>query len=629
MDLQQIAISAGRNQAASGNTTPADIITFIESQWGLNIKLFPVQRVILKAHYGIALDDDPTDTSRLIKISDWRRQHWRTLTEAEYLRYLNDEKRCNIREVIPGKQRRELILSIGRRSGKTFICACIAAYEIYRLLLKGCPQEYYGLPKTNNIGIISVATDKEQAGLLYTEASGHFSNCPFFKPHTANNTQTYARFQTPHDIQKYGRYMDDPTAKASIKMSFKSCVSKGVRGSGNLVVILDELAHFNDSGESDAKKIYSAAKPSLAAFSPKDPKDSRIPIGDVEGRMISISSPLGRQGHFYNLFQVAMKGGGAASNMLAIQAPTWEVNPTIEATFLESEYALDPVVFFTEYGAQFLDATTGWIEKHEDLYACIDPTARPKNKGLGKMPHFMGVDIALVGDYCAVAIGHIEAGGRIVLDLMERIRAGEGAHKDKERLDFDEVADWVTAYTKRFYIAKGIFDQWAGLPFEQALNKRGLQQFEKRQFTKPLKSEVFHNFKNMMYDQRLVLYDWPRQDGDEGTTTHCDYIQELTSLQATYQSDYITVVSAPNVRDAHDDYSDALVRMVWMASQELSNRKYIAAPAGKAAVMPQPIVRQMVQAQRKALFQSRWGGSSPDRQRSRISRGMVSAGRSH
>lgn len=62
-----------------------------------------------------------------------------------------------------------MILSIGRRSGKTTISACIAAYETYKLISKGDPQGYYGLPHSNNIQIISVATDKDQAGLLYRQ----------------------------------------------------------------------------------------------------------------------------------------------------------------------------------------------------------------------------------------------------------------------------------------------------------------------------------------------------------------------------------------------------------------------------------------------------------------------------
>ena len=161
------------------------------------------------------------------------------MTEAEYLRMLHEEGRCNISEVVPGEERREMILSIGRRSGKTTISACIAAYETYKLISKGDPQNYYGLPSGNNIQIISVATDKDQAGLLYQEVSGHYRNCAFFSPYTANNTMSYARFQTPADIDKYGSYEDDPTAKATLKITFRSCVAKGLRGAGCLLYTSD------------------------------------------------------------------------------------------------------------------------------------------------------------------------------------------------------------------------------------------------------------------------------------------------------------------------------------------------------------------------------------------------------
>ena len=158
------------------------------------------------------------------------------------------------------------------------------------------------------------------------------------------------------------------------------------------------------------------------------------------------------------------------------------------------------------------------------------------------------------------------------------------------------------------------------------MNKRGLSQLEKVNFTKPLTSEVFHNFKNMMYDQKVVLYDWPREENSGGETTqHCDYIAELLTLQATYHSEYVTTVKAPNVRDAHDDLSDALVRMVHLASQELGNRKYISgvsttAPQAQALKLSQ---HRLATAQRQALRQSRFGGSSPDRQRSRLNRGQA------
>ncbi len=568
MGLSSIASNVGRTKKV--NSEVADIITFIESDWGLQMRLFPVQKVILKAHYGLPLEDKvPT-----INLSDWRRESFIKMTEKEYLQYLYDNGRCNIATVEPGKERREMILSIGRRSGKTTISACIAAYETYKLISKGDPQAYYGLPHSNNIQIISVATDKDQAGLLYQEVSGHYRNCSFFSPYTANNTQSYARFQTPKDIERTGSYIDDPTAKATLKITFRSCVAKGLRGAGNLVVILDEVAHFTDKGQSGAEAVYNAVTPSTSAFSQKDENDSRIPIGPVEGRIISISSPLGRQGQFYKLFSIAMQGGRASENMLAIQAPTWEVNPTVPASEFEKHYIKDATVFFTEYGGEFTDRTRGWIEDPRDLMACVDPNLKPRTQGRARQPHFLGLDLGLVGDGTAVAIGHIESKdgeNKIVLDYVDQIKAGEGEYAHLDRLEFDDVAEWVHSLTKKYYITEGLFDQWAGIPFEQALQKKGLKQLKSEHFTKNKTSEIFKNFKDMMWDKKLVLFDHPIPEGQE----HCEYITELMELQATKHSKYIVTVEAPNMKGKHDDRSDALVRMIWLASQNLSNSSYI------------------------------------------------------
>lgn len=571
MSLGNIAMASSRAVASNVSKEPVGPLEFIEAPWGLNMKLYPVQRVIIKAHYGIALDDTVRFT-----VTDWRRENARQMTEKEYLEYLYSEGRSNIKEVIPGKQRRRMVLSLGRRSGKTSVSACIFGYETYKLILKDDPQKYYGLPSTNNIQLIAVATDKDQAGLLYQEASGHFRNCQFFAPYTANNTQSYARFQTPRDRERYGAYADDPSAKATIKVTFRSCVAKGLRGAGNIVIVLDEVAHFTDEGQSSADAVYDAVAPSAAAYSPKSPDDKTKAIGEVESRIILISSPLGKQGLFYKLFQQGMSGGRAAEDMLCIQAPTWEVNPSVEASFMESQYLRDPAVFDVEFGGSFSDRSKGWLDRPDDLLACVNKAAKPQIRGIPKVPHFLGLDLGLVGDGTAIAIGHMDQNGKIILDLVDQMKAGEKKYANKERLEFDDVADWVLDLSKRFYIAEGMFDQWAGIPFEQALIKRGLSQMKAEQMTPVLTSQMFQNFKDMMWDKRMELYDHPDPEtGDE----HCSYIRELCSLQAEYKSKFVTLVSAPNIQGKHDDQSDALVRMIWLASKRLSKQNYFAKPS--------------------------------------------------
>jgi len=263
-----------------------------------------------------------------------------------------------------------------------------------------------------------------------------------------------------------------------------------------------------------------------------------------------------------------MRGGAAAENLLCVQAPTWEVNPTVPASEFEKHYLKNAAVFFTEYGGEFTDRTRGWIEKDEDLFSCIDVTLKAMDRGLSRRPHFIGIDLGLVGDGTAIAVGHLD-GDDLVVDLVTQIKAGEGKYKDKERLDFDDVADWILDLSKRFYITHGMFDQWAGIPFEQALQKRGLSQMKSELLTKPLTSQIFQNFKDMMWDKRLRLYD----NQNPSVNGHASYLNELLELQSTVHSKNIITVEAPQTEGKHDDMSDALVRMVWVASNHISKQK--------------------------------------------------------
>lgn len=587
MNLSDIAASVGRSKPSSSSLDIVDPITFIEAPWGLNLKLFPVQRVIIKAHYGMALDDNkykfpldipvPEDHPNYdpelvdedgfyidrVVVTDFQRGNPKFMTEAGYLRFLHSEGRCNIGKVIPGKERREMVLSIGRRSGKTLITSCIVAYETYKLLLKGNPQKYYGSSQSNVIQLISVATDRDQAGLLYREASGHFQKCEYFKTYAANSTQSFATFQTPFDIENYGRYSDNPKARYSINVTFRSCVAKGLRGGANIFVALDEAAHFGEKGQASADEVYQAVEPSTRTFSPKDPNNNTRPTGENEGRIVMISSPLGKQGLFYKQFTLGFGNNQAADNLLCVQAPTWEVNPTVPAETFVASYLKDPNVFFTEYGAVFSDRTRGWVENEKDLLDCVNPDLRPKYRAPALEPHFMGIDVALAGDYSAVAIGHLAPDGKIVLDLVERIKAGEGEFEDYDRLEFDDVADWLLDFTKRFYIVSGIFDQWLGIPMEQALKKRGITSLESLYHSRQVSSNIYQNFKSLMLDRKIELYDWPLPSASE----HSAHISELLELEQEVISKYIVKVEAPGMEGKHDDMSDAIARMVWVASQ--------------------------------------------------------------
>lgn len=612
MSLAEIALSAGRRSAEdrAKDNKVVDIITFIEADWGLSFSLYPVQKFILKVYYGLPLEKYiPT-----IKMADnWRKENERLVTEFEYLGLLFEDGRINIdpddydRDHL-GREKQEIVLSIGRRSGKTLISSFIVAYETYRLISKGDPHKYYGISKSANIQMISVATDKDQAGLLYQEVSGFYNNCDFYTQYMANNTLSYARFQTPRDIEKFGSYRENDKARASIKITFRSCIAKGLRGSGNIVVVLDEVAHFTDKGQSSADSVWDAVRPSISAFSPKNPKDKTKPIGPVESKMVLISSPLGKDGLFYDRFQVGFRGGDdlAARNMLCVEAPTWEVNPTVPPEEYETNYQTKPNVFFAEYGAKFSDRTAGWIQTEQDLLNCLSETLTRKMSGPTLLPHFLGLDLAQSGDASAAAIGHIE-NGKVVTDYVGQIKAGVGKYEGLTRLPFEAIVDWVWELSRRFFFEEGLFDQWYGIVFEQLLHKKGLIQLKMKNLTKAQNSEMARTFKVLMFSKRLVLYD-PRGETDGVKYT---YIEELLSLQAEKHSKYIITVEAPNDPEKHDDRSDALLRMVWLASQYLGNQKYTVGSSTVSHVTgrPGPSHQNIVRSRLKALR----GGSNPAR----------------
>lgn len=570
-----------------------NILDYIESEWGLGMTLFPVQRFLVKLYYHLPLDTKKKD----IEVTDMLKTHVRyTFTEAEYLKFLFLEGRCNIGE--QDHERRELILAIGRRAGKTTLSGIFASYEVYRLLNLHHPQGYYGLPPGNRIQIISVATDKDQAGLLFNEVTGHLARCEYFKPYIASNTLSDIKFRTPHDIDKFGvvaRFQDGKfqslNGKATLRVTFKSCVAKGLRGSGNVVIILDEMAHFQVEGQSSAKEIYEAIYPSTAAFSPKDPNNPLKPIGRVESRVICISSPLNKTGKFYDLFFTAMKGGDGAYNKLAIQAPTWEVNPTIEPEHYREKYSEDPRSFATEYGAQFSDRVRGWIEREQDLMACVDPLRRPMSVGATRYPHQMGFDVGIMKDGTAAVIT-CQDGDRVVLVYHEYWVPGKpwtetnphlGGNypcdyarrlQDVDRLDFDEIADWLMGLTKRFYITDALYDRWQGMAMEQTFQKKGYTQFRAEFFTRDVTSKMYQQVKSLMLNEKLVLYDYPLPPPGS-QSKHSPLISELLTLQAEQFSRNVTVVSAPEQVGYHDDMSDAFVRSVFLTAESMANTKHV------------------------------------------------------
>lgn len=591
-----------------------DIIEFVESPFGLGFSkdicgmaLFPVQKFILKSFYNLPLDS----TVRNVKVpKSWRYaqsakpEHYYEFTEVEYMEYLYNEGRCNLKE--QDHERHELVLPIGRRSGKSTISSMVAAYEIYKLLRKGNPQRYYGVPDGAEISIATIATTRDQSQILYNAVRNNFQNCSFFDPYMSRDTQSYVKFQTPHDLDTTG-HVDDG-GRDSLQIKFFSSVSSGIRGLANIVIILDEVAFFKDTGNSSAAAVYQAASPSVATFAPADPNGTQETLNrNSEGRIILISSPFNKDGLFYDKYEQSKIGGSASRDILMVQAPTWEVNPQVPIGFLENSHGKDPVAFATEFGAEFTDRVMSWIEREKDLMVCLDTDLRAQTRGKPRVAHSLGLDLAVKGDRTSIALTRPE-GDKIRLIYHEEWQAGQSwydinPHLEEpfvpyakelhttDMLDFDELAMWIKELSRRFYIVDGLFDQWQGISFQQSLDKSGLKQIESKQFTRDETSRMFDAFKTLMYHSRLLLYDYTLRDvedvteesdvtnsvlNENGVTKHSPYIKQLLELRAERKSKKVVLVEAPGGANKYDDFADALVRSVWLSLHRVGNTNYLA-----------------------------------------------------
>jgi len=551
-----------------------NIIEFAEAPWGLGMgtipgmpPLFPVQKFIFKCYYNIPLDDK--EHNILIKDRFNEQERFR-FTEIEYIDYLWNEGRINIKEVTgeAKEARPNLLLVIGRRGLKTSSIAILTAFETYKLVRKVSPQEYYGIPPDDEIRISCIATNQEQASELFRRISGHLERSDYFKNFRNKPTLNYMQVSTQRDIETYGP-AQSIAGRPSIRIVASPCSGRGIRGHNNIIAVLDEMAYFFESDTSADKSddaIYDAVTPSVAKFS--------SPQGEPHGRIISISSPAARQGKFFELYQRSMEPD--CNDLLMIQAPTWEVDYTLAPKFLRAKYAENPISFGCEYGALFSDRVTAWIENEQYLRVNIIPGLKEKTMSYERIPHFLGFDLGLKNDGSAIAICHIvkkEIGG-VMRDLIELDCSDVRYAKDEEKEHFyvEEIADWIASFANKFFIVKGIMDQEYCMSLIPILHdKKDMKQIEALRFTRELNSRVYENLMSKIIDGGLRIPECEPRVVDGKKITDIDLVIELLRLQATQHSKYLISVEAPDIKGMHDDLSDAFARAVYLATEHMSN----------------------------------------------------------
>ena len=561
-ELLKSGIRHIKKEKAMDYDKPLNILDFAEKLLAEN--LTAGQRVIMKFYYaGSRFNEDLRIDAKdleVIKSFDidqtWitHGEHCKLNWHAEYLNSSRREEEYNNRNQIYEKVVRgefikeeelqfkplwflDLILVLGRRSGKSYLSSLISSYEAYKLLMLKDPQKFY---KTNApIYIINTATSAEQAeSIIFTEVKNFIKKCPAFDGRIGKNTQNELHILTDSDLEGYGVSKAEDHMQGKIILKSGSSNSAGLRGKTAIVVIYDEMAHFTETnGVGSGKEVYNALSRSSATF--------KI-LGD--GRQIVLSSPYTPSGQFYDLY-VDSK---TEPSMLMFQVPTWNINPRVPKSILESEFRQDPELAATEYGAQFLRRSDSIYFSHEKVDLAMESGRMMQSKGNPAYQYFLHIDAAETSDRYAFMLAHLESRfdrelrqnvQYVVEDYSKFIKPISGNHLDPDAI----VDDYILPLFSKFNIVCVSFDGVFTREQRKKISYRCPSLLELR-FAGKQKFDIYANTRNLLMSNRIEL-----------CAEDVELQGELKNIIVDHSRKHPTVDKNPDAKDfPHDDLVDCL-----------------------------------------------------------------------
>jgi len=353
----------------------------------------------------------------------------------------------------PLERVKESFVICGRRSGKSFMSALVAAF--LAVFKDWTPY----LSPGERGWIFIIANDKAQAGIIKSYVSGIF--------HSSRTLKTMILQETKEEI----------TLKNGVSIAVKTCSFRTLRGYTILCAILEEIAFWRseDSANPD-KEILAAVRPALAT----------IP----ESLLIGISTPYNRGGVLWESFKTFY---GKPGGPLIWKAPTRVMNPTIDAQLIESALKEDPQAARAEWEAEWREDIEAFITAE-----LVEAVMIPGRYELPKIdgPDYFGFIDPSGGRQDAFTMGicHRESSGKIVLDVLRERRP-----PFQPKGVVSEFADVL----KSFKVSSVESDKYAGEWVPEAFREHGIE-VKNADMTA---SELYLNFLPLVSNGTVELLD--------------------------------------------------------------------------------------------------------------------------
>ena len=385
----------------------------------------------------------------------------------------------------------------------SFLVSAMALYELYRLISMDHPQSRYGLMEFDEIVLLNVARNEEQAKkAIFSKIKQTVLASPYFQPFIGKDTELEMRFYTDHDRKENERreIAGINLFPGSLVLRCGSSNASGLVGLTCWCIIMDEVAAMaGDNPDSGVDySLYDDLKPSLATFG-------------KDGKMMMLSNPKGPIGLLYDLHENRQED----PTTLVMRLPTWLTNPNIDKAWLDDQKKKNPVEHQMQYGAEFGASSSDPMFTPDaiDRFFNSSSMVNRREQGQPLIDYYCHLDPARTSDYYALAVAHSEPiyGSigpdnrplrRVVVDHIHFWNPMIKNQPVSER----EVEEYLIELHKRFKFKQVTFDQWHSQSSLIKLQSAGINALE-RQFNKEHKEKIYTELTQLLREDRIDIYD--------------------------------------------------------------------------------------------------------------------------
>jgi hypothetical protein len=397
----------------------------------------------------------------------------------------------------------EVILQLGKGSGKDYMSTVAMSYLVYLLLCLKDPAKYFGKPPGDAIDIINIAINADQAkNVFFKGFRRRIEDSPWF-------------------AGKYSVTAQAVTFDKSVTCHSGHSERESWEGYNVICVILDEISGFSmesTSGSDQSKTaqaIYDMYRASVDSRFPDFGKVILLSFPRFKGDFIQqryesviADREIEVKTHEFkiddelddsiqeNKFEIEWQEDNILSyrfpRIFALRRTTWDVNPTRTIEDFKRSFFTNPIDGLSRFACMPPDAVDAFFRSKEKIETCfsqpyngVDESGRFYEwfQPYEDKEYFMHVDLAQKHDHCAVALAHVDRWVSIktFLDhevvspvvVIDAIRWWTPT-ADKT-VDFSEVKQYIVDVRSRgFNIRKATFDRWNSHDIQSELRMSGI-----------------------------------------------------------------------------------------------------------------------------------------------------------